>query len=225
MGRAQVRRVPAGRPTARNLDRTFVTAPAPFVYPTDPAMEHAQGDDTTRTFAYAGVASLLGALAVAVAARLTFPLPGAELPQSAQTLAVLLMGAALGLRRGVLAVGLYVLAGVLGLPVFADGASGLETVVGPSGGYLFGFGCAAAWVGSFADTKRLARPWWRALGVMLGAHGLILLFGGLGIAARVGAVQAWAVGVAPFLLGGAVKSLLAAMLVVAMTNATAPRQR
>lgn len=176
---------------------------------------------TTRT----AVAALLGALAISAAARFTFPLPGTELPHSAQTLAVLLVGASLGRRRGVLAVGLYVLAGALGLPVFADGARGLETVVGPSGGYLVGFGCAAAWVGSFADTKRLARPVWRTLSVMLGAHGLILLLGGLGIAVRVGAVQAWVVGVAPFLVGAVVKSLLAAMLVIAMTIATAPRPR
>ncbi len=181
-------------------------------------MERAQEHKTDTAPVRATVFAVLGAIALALAARLTFPLPGAELPQSAQTVAVLLVGAALGMRRGVLAVVLYVLAGALGVPVFADGASGLETVLGPSGGYLFGFGCAAGWVGHFADQQRLARPWWAALSVMLGAHGLILLFGGLGIAARLGAVQAWSVGVAPFLIGGAVKSVLAALLVVAVRD-------
>jgi len=186
-------------------------------------MERARHHGTVTTAAKTTLAALLGALAIALAARLTFPLPGTELPQSAQTLAVLLVGAALGSRRGVLAVVFYVLAGALGLPVFADGASGLETLLGPSGGYLFGFGCAAAWVGYFADAQRLARPWWGALGVMLGAHALILLSGGFGLAVRLGGMQAWSVGVAPFLLGGAVKSVLAATLVVATHKRLPPR--
>lgn len=179
-------------------------------------MERARRHGTAIATGRTAVAALLGTLAIAVAARLTFPLPGTELPQSAQTLTVLLVGAAWGSRRGVLAVVLYVLVGALGVPVFADGTSGLETVLGPSGGYLFGFGCAAAWVGRFADDRRLARPWWGALSVMLGAHALILLSGGLGLAARLGAMQAWSVGIAPFLVGGAVKSILAAMVVVAV---------
>lgn len=162
------------------------------------------------------VFAVLGAITIALAARLTFPLPNTELPQSAQTLVVLLVGAALGRKWGPLAIVLYVLAGALGVPVFADGASGPETLLGPSGGYLLGFGGAAAWVGHFADTQRLTRPWWKALSIMLGAHALILLFGGFGIGVRLGAVQAWSVGVAPFLVGGAVKSALAAMVVVAV---------
>lgn len=166
----------------------------------------------------AAVTILAGALAIAVAARLTFPLPGTELPQSAQTLAVLLVGAALGMRRGSLAVGSYVLVGALGLPVFADGGHGLETVLGPSGGYLLGFVVAAAWVGRFADQNELARPWWRTLLVMLAAHGVILALGGLGLVPRVGAVQAWSSGVAPFLLGGAVKSAIAAAVVWVATR-------
>lgn len=173
------------------------------------------------------LAGLGGALAIAVAARLTFPLPGTELPQSAQTLAVLLVGATLGMRRGSLAVGSYLLVGALGLPVFADGGRGLETVLGPSGGYLLGFLVAAAGVGRFADRDELARPRWRTLLVMLAAHGGILALGGIGLVPRVGVTQAWSSGVAPFLVGGAVKSGIAAAVVwvVARRATRAPQPR
>lgn len=158
--------------------------------------------------------AIVGALAIAIAARVTLPLPGTDLPQSGQTLAVLLVGSALGPCRGAASVGLYLFAGALGLPVFADGASGIDVLLGPSCGYLVGFPCAAAGVGWFAARKRLAQPWWCTLLIMLGAHALILLLGGVGIALRFGPTAAWSNGVAPFLLGGVAKSVIAAAVVV-----------
>ena len=159
------------------------------------------------------LAATLGALVIALSARATFSLPGAELPQTAQTLAVLLVAAALGSARGTLAVGLYLSAGALGLPVFSDGVGGLAKLLGPSAGYLLGFLCAAAAIGWLADRRSLGRAWWRDVGTMLAAHGLILLLGGGVLAMRIGAGAAWSHGVAPFLLGALVKSAAAAVLV------------
>ena len=62
-----------------------------------------------------------GALLVYLTARLSFPVPGSPVPITGQTFGVLLVGAALGFRRGLIAVGMYVLLGVVGLPFFADG--------------------------------------------------------------------------------------------------------
>ena len=154
-----------------------------------------------------------GAAVVAIAAQLSFAIPGIDLPQTGQTLAVLVVGAALGLRRGALTIVLYVLAGALGLPVFADGASGVDTILGPSGGYLLGFLVAAAFLGWRADEGRLGRAWWVTLGSMLAAHALILGLGGAGLVFRIGAAKAWSGGVVPFLPGAVVKSVLAALLV------------
>ena len=154
-----------------------------------------------------------GAAAVAVSAQWTFALPGVELPQTAQTLAVLLVGAALGRARATLALALYLAAGAVGLPVFAEGASGINTLLGPSAGYLLGFVVAAAVVGRAADLRQLARPWWRAFGIMMLAHAAILLLGGAALSARIGVADAWAGGVAPFVLGAVVKSALAAAVV------------
>jgi biotin transport system substrate-specific component len=86
-------------------------------------------------------------------------LPNSPVPITAQTFSVLLVGGALGFRRGVLAVGLYLAAGLL-LPVYAGNASGVDTylareegrwILGATGGYLLGFLFAAAIVGRLAE--------------------------------------------------------------------------
>jgi biotin transport system substrate-specific component len=86
-------------------------------------------------------------------------LPVSPVPITAQTFAVLLVGGALGFRRGLMSVGLYLALG-LALPVYAGGASGLHTfvgqqaghwVLGATGGYLLGFLLASALVGRLAE--------------------------------------------------------------------------
>ncbi len=169
------------------------------------------------------IATVAWAAAIAVAARLQFSLPGTDIPQTAQTLAVLLAGAFLGFTRGTFAVGIYLLAGALGLPVFADGASGVSTLLGPSGGYLIGFWVAAAITGYAADRGVLGRPL-VALLAMLGGHAVILAVGATLLAARVGFVAAWFNGVAPFLPGAVAKSVVAAILVVLVARLLSTRE-
>ncbi len=171
--------------------------------------------------------ALVGALAIALSARATFPLPGTDLPQTAQTLCVLLVGATLGCRRGSSAVGLYLFAGAVGLPLFSDGAGGLSKLLGPSAGYLLGFLCAAAAVGWLADRRPFGEAWLRDTGVMLGAHALILLLGGGVLAVRIGPASSWSHGIAPFLLGALVKSAAATLLlrVAAARRARHPTSR
>ena len=151
-------------------------------------------------------AALAWAALIAVAARLEFPLPGTDIPQTAQTVAVLLAGAFLGFAGG-----------AVGLPVFAGGGSGVATLLGPSGGYLLGFWFAAALTGYLSDRGVLSRllP---ATAAMLGAHAMILGVGATLLAARVGFVAAWFNGVAPFLLGGLIKSVVAAAAVVVVAR-------
>jgi biotin transport system substrate-specific component len=90
-----------------------------------------------------------GALFVALCAQVFIPtLP---IPFTGQTFGVLLVGGALGFRRGALALLLYLAIGAIGLPVFAQGKAGLAIVGGASGGYLVGFVLAAAIVGRLAE--------------------------------------------------------------------------
>ncbi|MCD0482764.1 biotin transporter BioY [Streptacidiphilus sp. ASG 303] len=88
-----------------------------------------------------------GAALTGLAAQLSVPVPGSPVPVTGQTFAALLVGSALGARRGAASLGLYLLAGVAGLPWFSEGASGagLATL-----GYVVGMVLAAGLVGALA---------------------------------------------------------------------------
>ena len=145
-------------------------------------------------------------------------LPTSPVPITAQTFAVLLVGGALGLRRGVLAVGLYLVAGLI-LPVYAGHASGLDTflgrddghwVLGATGGYLLGFLLASALVGRLAELG-----WDRHVGgavvAMLIGNLAIYLVGIPWLMAATGFDLATAIdkGLAPFVFGDLLKLALA----------------
>jgi biotin transport system substrate-specific component len=148
-------------------------------------------------------------------------LPGTEVPQTAQTLAVLLAGALLGPLRGSAAVALYLALGAVGLPVLAGGAGGMERLVGPTGGFLAGFLAAAVLVG-VARRRGWLLGWFPALGVMVAGHALILALGWARLAFTLGGAGAWDAGVAPFVAGGAVKSAVAVGVVVPLLRSFPP---
>ncbi len=129
-----------------------------------------------------------GATLVALAAQLRFVVPWTPVPYTGQTGAVLLVGAALGAPLGALSMLLYVLAGIVGLPVFTGGASGTQQLLGVTGGYLVGFVLAAALVGWLAERGWDRTPV-RALGLMaLGT--LAIYFVGVPVLAAVAGLQA-----------------------------------
>ncbi|MBI4900476.1 MAG: biotin transporter BioY [Actinobacteria bacterium] len=84
---------------------------------------------------------------------------GVGVPITLQTLGVMLAGLVLGPVRGFLAVLLYVVVGLAGLPVFAQGAAGLGTLVKPSAGYLLAFPLGALVTGAVAYWTREVRLW------------------------------------------------------------------
>lgn len=112
---------------------------------------------------------------IALAAQVAIPLPWTPVPFSFQPLAVLVTGAYLGRNYGLLAVALYILAGAVGLEVFADQQStGLAILSGHTAGYIFGFGASAYLVGWYVEKRRTAldRRW--AIGIAA-ALGLLAL--------------------------------------------------
>lgn len=154
-----------------------------------------------------------GALLVYLTARVAFPVPGSPVPITGQTFGVLLVGGALGFRRGLVAVGLYVLLGVVGLPFFAEGKGGLAVIWGATGGYLIGFAVAGALVGRLAELgwdRRLGG----ALGAMLLGNVAIYVIGlpWLKVVTGMSVQDAVSNGLTPFLFGDALKLVLAAVL-------------
>jgi len=162
-----------------------------------------------RAIGYDLAAALAGSVLIALLAQAAV---GAPVPITGQTLGVLLVGAALGSRRGALAVVMYLAQGAAGLPVFAHGGFGLHHMLGPTGGYLFGFVPAAFVVGALAergwDRKPLTTVAAMAVGnIIIYAVGATWLAIWLGSAGR-----ALALGVVPFLIGDGIKIALAAAL-------------
>ncbi len=153
-----------------------------------------------------------------------FPIPGTTVMQTGQTIAVLCAGALVGAKLGAASVMLYLLLGFLGLPVFSEGASGLQVLAGPSGGYLVGFVVAAAAMGGWRRAGLLRSPVTATLGMLLG-HAIILVCGWLWMTVLIGALAAYTSGVAPFYLGALVKSILAALLVLLIRRAAQARRK
>jgi len=154
-----------------------------------------------------------GALFIYLTARIAIPVPGTPIPITGQTFGVLLVGGALGLRRGLVAVAVYVLLGVIGLPFFAEGRGGLSVIWGASGGYLIGFVVAGAVVGRLAELG-----WDRRIGGALGAmlvgsfviYAIALPWYKVVTGTSVG--DTIADGLLPFVIGDSLKLVLAAVL-------------
>ncbi|GGZ78079.1 biotin transporter BioY [Streptomyces echinoruber] len=148
-----------------------------------------------------------GAVLTGLAAQLSVPVPGSPVPVTGQTFAALLVGTALGTGRGFLSLALYALAGVAGVPWFADGGSGAGA---PSFGYILGMLLASALVGALAR-RGADRSAWRTAGAMLLGEAVIYAVGVpyLALATGMTASQAIAAGLTPFLIGDALKAALA----------------
>ena len=102
------------------------------------------------------VAIIIGAsLFVAICAHLTIPLPFTPVPLTLQNFGVLLVGLALGSRRGFAALALYLLEGISGMPVFnPTGPGGIAQLLGPTGGFLMAYPLVAFVAGSITERGR-----------------------------------------------------------------------
>ncbi|WP_139416646.1 biotin transporter BioY [Agromyces laixinhei] len=157
-----------------------------------------------------------GAALVGLFAQLYVPLW--PVPVTGQTLAVLLVGSALGAVRGGLALAAYAALGVAGIPWFSEASSGWGVLAGPTGGYIIGFIVAAALTGWLAG-RTWDRTVWKALACFgagtlstfaIGLPWLAVFLGSVGAPNDLASVLA--AGFTPFLIGGVVKTAIAAVL-------------
>lgn len=151
-----------------------------------------------------------GTALTALSAQIIVPLQ--PVPFTMQTFAVLLVGTAIGPMRGALSMALYMVLGLAGLPVFAGLSSGNALLL-PTGGYLVGFVFAAALVGWLAQVE-WDRKFLKAIVTFSAGSLVIYAFGAPWLAASLGISLSDAIGagVVPFLIGDALKALLAAGL-------------
>ena len=149
-----------------------------------------------------------GSIALAILSQISVPF--FPVPMTLQTLGVLLIGLTFGFRLATATLALYIVEGLIGLPVFAGFSSGYAVIVGGTGGYIIGFLVAAAVLGLMAD-KGLTKSWTGTISAVV--IGEVIIFGlGCGYLAYLyGADVAINGGLLPFVAGDLVKSALAVL--------------
>lgn len=153
----------------------------------------------------------LFAALMAVCAWIAFPL--GEISFTFQTFGVCLVAGLLGRKRGTMSVMIYILLGMVGLPVFTGFKSGIAAITGPTGGYIVGFIFTALIVGFAAD--KFGRKIWINVVSMIIGLAVMYVFGTLWFmfAFKVSFASAFATCVLPFLIPEVFKIALSAVFV------------
>ncbi len=171
-----------------------------------------------RAFAVDASLVLAGVALVALLAKVSFWI--GPVPITGQTLGVIVVGAALGARRGAAALTSYMLLGLAGAPVFAGPLAGPAYVLSPSFGFILGFIPAAFLAGWFAERAWDRKPWLAFAGFV--AASIVPFLIGLPYMALILATVSglavtpaliWEAGVAGFIVPGLIKAGFAALLV------------
>jgi biotin transport system substrate-specific component len=149
-----------------------------------------------------------GAAFTGLMAQISIPIAGSPVPVTGQTFAALTVGAALGWQRGLASMLLYLLAGMAGVPWYAAHSSGVHI---PSLGYVIGFVLAAGLVGALASRGGDRSPL-RTIGTMVLGNIVVYAVGVPYLMAdlNIGLATAWDIGMKNYLVGDALKILLAA---------------
>ncbi len=170
-------------------------------------------DTSTEQLKLMVYAALMATL-TAVGAYIAIPI--GPVPIVLQNLFVMLAGLLLGGRWGLTSIGVYLLAGAIGLPVFAGGTGGIGKFVGPTGGYLLGF-AAAAYVIGLISQKGRGSVVYDILAMIIGTF-IIYGFGvpWLKFVTGMSISKAAAVGMLPFLIGDGLKIAAAIPIVKAL---------
>lgn len=145
------------------------------------SISRSKASTTTDLALIATFAALIAVCSVSAA----LPIGINGVPVTLQVFAVFLAGAVLGMKRGFLAVLLYLAVGMAGLPIFAGGTSGIAPFSGPTAGYLVSFPIAAALIGFIVERAR--------------RQGLVVTTAVIGIAGLVGEFVVYALGALGFI--------------------------
>lgn len=146
---------------------------------------------------------------LAFCSQIKIVLPFTLVPLTFQTLAVLLIGATLGSRKGAMAILLYYAEILAGLPVLSGGVADPLIFLGPKAGYVLGFCIQAYCIGWFAEREIGSKPMALFIGGFVGSL-LQMAFGVVLLAIFVGWNHVWMMGAAPFIPGEMLKILFVA---------------
>ncbi|EGK11639.1 biotin transporter BioY [Kroppenstedtia eburnea] len=165
------------------------------------------------------LAAMFAAL-LAVSGQIAIPVP--PVPVTLQTLVVMLAGSVLGARWGAASVGIFILLGAFGVPVFSGGQGGLAVLVGPTAGYIWSWPVAAFLIGWLTEGSAPRLRFWKLMvyhvvwGIaFIDLCGVLWMMFSLGLDVR----AALAGGVLPFIPGDAVKAAVASTAALHLNRA------
>ncbi len=153
---------------------------------------------------------LSGTLFIALMANLRIVLPFTPVPITGGTFAIMLVGLAYGKKLAPLTVLTYIVAGSIGLPVFAGFNGGL-TIFSPSGGYVIGYFFAALVCGYFAD-KGWTKSYFRTVLILFFANIILYAFGLFQLSFFIGNKNIFMAGLYPFIPGDIIKMALVTII-------------
>jgi biotin transport system substrate-specific component len=153
---------------------------------------------------------ITGVVFLSLLAQIAIPVPGSPVPVTGQTLGVLLLATSYGATLGTTTFFTYLLVGALGAPVFANGGSGIERIVGATGGYLVGMLLTSALLG-YLGGRKWDQKFRTALPAMLLGNALTFGLGLLWLHQYTGKDWAWTIsaGFTPFIIGEILKIAIA----------------
>ncbi len=164
------------------------------------------------------VMTALFAAILVVLSFISIPVPFSTVPITGQTLGIMLIGSILGPLEAVAAVIVYIFLGAVGLPVFAGGNSGLGTLFGPSGGFLFSFIFGAFVISLIkGDGKKIMRL---AIANIFGGIIVVYLIGvpWLSFILKISLTKGFLIGALPYLPLDIIKAVFAVIIAVAVNR-------
>ena len=161
-----------------------------------------QESKTMKLLKTLGIA-FLGSLLIALSKPFTFFFPFTVIPITLQGSVVLIVAYLLGKERGTLAVAMFLLQGIMGLPVIGSGAVGLSVLLGPTAGYLLAYLLAAPLMGILKQETSLT-----AFPILLIGNATYFIFGPMYLSTFVGYSNAFFYGVVPFVATDFLKLLI-----------------
>ena len=156
--------------------------------------------------------TLLGTVLISISSNipLNLSLLNTDIPGTWQTFMVLVFAHATNRWIGLSSVLLYLIIGAFGLPVYAEGSSGWNVLVGNTGGYFLGFAVAAFVVGWLGEQIYWRSSFPRTVITMITGTAIILILGTTYLGIKIGFADALKYGFYPFLLGASIKIILGA---------------
>jgi biotin transport system substrate-specific component len=145
-------------------------------------------------------------------ASFSVPVTASGIPFTMQSLVIFIVSAFMTPKVALLVLTSYILLGITGIPVFAEGSSGWSTIAGGSGGFLYGF-LVCAWFIAFALSRNSSRSFPFILAIYLKATLLLFAFGVFHLSLKYGFQTALEYGFYPFWKVGVIKAILAALFV------------